>query len=288
MDSIRLKARAKINLGLDVTGLRDDGYHEVRMIMQTVSLYDRIIINKTREPGITITSNLSYIPLNENNLMYRAADMLISEFKIDGGVTMDLRKLIPVSAGLAGGSADAAAVLFGMDRLFDLGIGAEGLMKRAVTIGADVPYCIMRGTVLAEGIGEKLTRLLPMPQCSVIIAKPGVNVSTRLVYESLDMNAAVRHPDIDAILDGIRRGSLDNIAANMGNVLETVTIPMHPVIASIKADMKSYGAINAMMSGSGPSVFGIFDDNEAAKRCLTYIRDKGEARQAYITDIFNV
>ena len=288
MDSIRLRARAKINLGLDVIGLRDDGYHEVRMIMQTVGLYDRIIIEKTKEPGIVITSNLPYIPLNENNLMYKASDMLISEFGIKEGVVMDLNKFIPVAAGMAGGSSDAASVLYGMNKIFDLGLSMRELMERGVRIGADVPYCIMRGTALAEGIGEKLTRLAPMPECSVIVAKPAINVSTKLVYESLDMNGVESHPDIDAVIDGLESKNLHKIADNMGNVLEKVTIPMHPVIDAIKKDMCSHGAINSMMSGSGPTVFGLFDDKKAAKSCLDYLRNKSEARQIYITDIFNV
>ena len=288
MDSIKLRARAKINLGLDVIGLRDDGYHEVRMIMQTVGLYDRIIIEKTKSPGIAITSNLPYIPLNENNLMYKTADMLISEFGIKEGVSMDLNKFIPVAAGMAGGSSDAASVLYGMNKIFDLGLSMRELMERGVRIGADVPYCIMRGTALAEGIGEKLTRLAPMPECSVIVAKPAINVSTKLVYESLDMNGVESHPDIDAVIDGLESKNLHKIADNMGNVLEKVTIPMHPVIDAIKKDMCSHGAINSMMSGSGPTVFGLFDDKKAAKSCLDYLRNKSEARQIYITDIFNV
>lgn len=288
MDTIKLRARAKINLGLDVTGLREDGYHEVRMIMQTVKLYDRIIITKTKTPGISITANLPYVPTNESNLMYKAADMLIKEFGIKEGVEMDLNKFIPVAAGMAGGSSDAASVLYGFNKLFGLGLSIGELMERAVRIGADVPYCIMRGTALAEGIGEKLTRLSPMPQCRIIVAKPAVSVSTALVYESFDMGGSVIHPDIDAIIEGLDAGSLDRIADNMGNVLEGVTIPMHPVIASIKNKMREYGAINAMMSGSGPTVFGLFDDTAAAYKCLEYLRNDGEARQVYITDVFNV
>ena len=288
MDSIRLKARAKINLGLDVTGIREDGYHEVKMVMQTVGLYDRIIIEKTKEPGIVITSNLSYIPLNENNLMYKAADMLMREFDIDEGVHMDLRKFIPVAAGMAGGSSDAAAVFYGMNRMFGLGLDIEQLKERAVKVGADVPYCLIRGTMLATGIGEKLDRLPPMPQCAIVVAKPPVNVSTRMVYEKLDMSSDIRHPDIDAVIRGLENGDLVQIAESMGNVLEDVTIPMHPVIDTIKRDMKRFGAINAMMSGSGPTVFGIFDDKQQAQICLNHMREQGSARQAYITDVYNV
>jgi 4-diphosphocytidyl-2-C-methyl-D-erythritol kinase len=288
MDTLRLRAQGKINLGLDVTGIREDGYHEVRMVMQTVGLYDRIILEKTKEPGIVITANLPYVPTNENNLMYKAAKLLIDEFGITEGIRMDLNKFIPVAAGMAGGSTDAAAVLFGINKMFGLKLTRRQLMERGVTLGADVPYCIMRGTALAEGIGEELTRLRPMPDCGIVIAKPGVNVSTKLVYEKLDMDGVKKHPDIDAIIMALKDGDIGGIAANMGNVLEDVTIPMHPVIASIKEDMMARGAINAMMSGSGPTVFGIFTDMEAARDCVEFLRDKKESRQTYLTEPFNV
>lgn len=288
MDSIRLKARAKINLGLDVIGLLDNGYHEVRMVMQTVGMYDRIIIEKSKVPGIEITANIPYIPLNESNLMYKAADMLIKEFDIKEGVKMDLNKFIPVAAGMAGGSTDAASVLFGMNKIFDLGLSTKALMERGVSIGADVPYCVMRGTALAEGIGEKLSKLSPMPDCSILIAKPPINVSTKLVYTELDSAECKEHPDIDGIIDGLNRGDLGDIAQKMGNVLEGVTIPMHPVIDSIKKDMIEHGAINAMMSGSGPTVFGIFEDAKDARKCLEFIREKGDAKQVFTTEPFNI
>jgi 4-diphosphocytidyl-2-C-methyl-D-erythritol kinase len=288
MDTLRLRAQGKINLGLDVTGIREDGYHEVRMVMQTVGLYDRIILEKTKEPGIVITANLPYVPTNENNLMYKAAKLLIDEFGITEGIRMDLNKFIPVAAGMAGGSTDAAAVLFGINKMFGLKLTRRQLMERGVTLGADVPYCIMRGTALAEGIGEELTRLRPMPDCGIVIAKPGVNVSTKLVYEKLDMDGVKKHPDIDAIITALKDGDIGGVAANMGNVLEDVTIPMHPVIASIKEDMMARGAINAMMSGSGPTVFGIFTDMEAARDCVEFLRDKKESRQTYLTEPFNV
>ncbi len=288
MDTLRLRAQGKINLGLDVTGIREDGYHEVRMVMQTVGLYDRIILEKTKEPGIVITANLPYVPTNENNLMYKAAKLLIDEFGITEGIRMDLNKFIPVAAGMAGGSTDAAAVLFGINKMFGLKLTRRQLMERGVTLGADVPYCIMRGTALAEGIGEELTRLRPMPDCGIVIAKPGVNVSTKLVYEKLDMDGVKKHPNIDAIITALKDGDIGGVAANMGNVLEDVTIPMHPVIASIKEDMMARGAINAMMSGSGPTVFGIFTDMEAARDCVEFLRDKKESRQTYLTEPFNV
>ena len=287
MKSIKLKARAKINLGLDVLGKRPDGYHEVRMVMQTVGLYDRIIIRKTKEKGIKIVTNLSFLPVNENNLVYKAASLLMEEFHIEEGVYIDLNKFIPVAAGMAGGSSDAASVLYGINRLFDLKLSSQQLMERGVKIGADVPYCIMRGTALAEGIGEKLSRLAPVPDMYLVIAKPPISVSTKQVYESLDMNKEIEHPDIDGIIDAINQKDVNAIAAKMGNVLESVTIPLYPVIDKIKQDMIRLGAVTAMMSGSGPTVFGVFCNKEKAMECVEYLKGAQDAKQVYITDIFN-
>lgn len=287
MDSIRLKARAKINLGLDVLGKRENGYHDVRMVMQTIGIYDRIIINKIPEDEIRIKSNLYFLPVNENNLMYKAAKLLKDKCGYSGGVEIDLNKFIPVSAGLAGGSTDAASTLFGINKLFDLSLSMQELMEIGVEIGADVPYCIMRGTALAEGIGEKLTPLDPLPRTWILIAKPPINVSTKLVYESLDMNGVNEHPDIDGLIDAIRKKDIKGVCSCMGNVLENVTVPLYPVIDSIKKDMLEHGAINAMMSGSGPTVFGIFPDEKTTLECQAFLKRKGEARQVYITESFN-
>ena len=213
MESIRLKARAKINLGLDVLRKREDGYHDVRMVMQTIGIYDRLIITRIPEEDIRIKSNLFFLPVNENNLIYKAAKLLKDSFGFAGGVEIDLNKFIPVSAGLAGGSTDAASTLFGLNRLFDLGLSTKELMELGVSIGADVPYCVMRGTALAEGIGEKLTALPPLPRCWILIAKPPINVSTKLVYESLDMNGVDRHPDIDGLIDAIKRQDINGICS---------------------------------------------------------------------------
>lgn len=287
MESIRLKGRAKINLGLDVLRKREDGYHDVRMVMQTIGIYDRLIITKIPEEDIRIKSNLFFLPVNENNLIYKAAKLLKDRCGFAGGVEIDLNKFIPVSAGLAGGSTDAASTLFGINRLFDLGLSTKDLMELGVSIGADVPYCVMRGTALAEGIGEKLTALPPLPRCWILIAKPPINVSTKLVYESLDMNGVDRHPDIDGLIDAIKRQDINGVCSLMGNVLENVTVPLYPVIESIKNDMMDNGAINAMMSGSGPTVFGIFPDEETTLKCQAFLKNKGEARQVYITESFN-
>ena len=287
MDEIKLKALAKINLGLDVVRRREDGYHEVRMVMQTIHLYDQLRIQKSETPGIQIHSNLSFLPVNENNLVYKAGKLLMDEFDIHTGVSVELNKRIPVAAGMAGGSTDAAAMLYGMNQLFGLKLKRKDLMERGVQIGADVPYCIMRGTALAEGIGEKLSSLPPMVKCPVLIAKPAVSVSTKFVYQNLKLNEQTPHPDIDALITDIRNSDLDNICADMGNVLETVTIPNYPVIAQIKEQMLKSGAKASMMSGSGPTVFGLFGDEETARRAQAEMKASGLAKQVYLTSIYN-
>lgn len=288
MDKIKLKALGKINLGLDVLGRRPNGYHDVRMVMQTVYLYDQILLEKTDKEGISLKTNLFYLPVNENNLAYRAAKMLIDEFTIKEGVHISLEKHIPVAAGMAGGSSNAAAVLYGMNRLFQLGLTDQELMERGVKLGADVPYCIMRGTVLAEGIGEELTPLPAMPKCHVLLAKPPISVSTQKVYEKLDAQEVTKHPDIDGILLGLQTGDLKKITSSMGNVLENVTITEYPQIERIKDVMKEEGALNAMMSGSGPTVFGIYDDKMHARRAAARIREEQLAKQVHVTTMHNV
>lgn len=287
MDNITLKALAKINLGLDVVRRREDGYHEVRMIMQTIHLYDKLEIKKTTASGITITSNLSYVPTNENNLVYKAGKLLMDEFDIKEGVSVDLQKRIPVAAGMAGGSSDAATMLYGLNEIFGLGLTRQQLMERGVKIGADVPYCLMRGTALAEGIGEKLTSLPPMVKCPVLIAKPQISVSTKFVYENLKLDENTIHPDVDQLVTDIKNKDLHAIAGHMGNVLETVTIPEYPIIAEIKAQMMKSGAINSMMSGSGPTVFGLFEDEEIARKAYDDMVASGLAKQIYLTSIYN-
>lgn len=287
MDKMELKALGKINLGLDVLGKRPDGYHDVRMVMQTIYLYDQITITKRKEPGIGLSTNLFYLPVNENNLAYRAAKLLMDEFEIRSGVDIFLEKHIPVAAGMAGGSSNAAAVLYGINRMFDLGLSMEELMKRSVSLGADVPYCIMRGTVLAEGIGEILTPLPPMPRCQIVVAKPPVSVSTKMVYEKIDSRRIVEHPDIDGIIEGLKEGDVTKIASRMGNVLEQVTVEEYPVIDKIKKLMNEGGAKGAMMSGSGPTVFGIFTEKSLAKKAALKIREAGLAKQVYVTNVHN-
>lgn len=286
-DTLALRALAKINLGLDVLGRRENGYHDVRMIMQTIYLYDNVTLEKTEEEGISLTTNLFYLPENKNNIAYQAADMLMREFPLPGGIRIHLDKHIPVSAGLAGGSSNAAAVLVGMNIMYDLGLSQKDLMERGVALGADVPYCVMRGTVLAEGIGEILTPVDPLPKCHILIAKPGISVSTKAVYEKLDSGEIKAHPDIDAIIDGLRAQDIRKVAASMGNVLEQVTVEAYPVIEAIKDAMKEQGALNAMMSGSGPTVFGIFETKADAKRAREAILRRKLARQVYVANVHN-
>lgn len=287
-DTVTLKALAKINLGLDVLGRRDNGYHDVRMVMQTIYLYDNVTLEKTEEAGIHLECNLFYLPVDETNIAYKAAKLLMDEFDIQEGVRITLDKHIPVAAGMAGGSANAAAVLVGMNRLFSLGLSQTELMERGVSLGADVPYCVMRGTVLAEGIGEILTPLPPMPKCCILVAKPGISVSTKMVYEKLDSKELTEHPDIDGILEGLDKQDLQKVASSMGNVLETVTIGDYPIIEEIKNVMKEAGALNAMMSGSGPTVFGIFDDRAKAREAQARIRERQIAKQVYLANVHNV
>lgn len=287
-NTLTLKALAKINLGLDVLGRRDNGYHDVRMVMQTIYLYDNVTLTRTEELGIQVETNLSYLPVGENNIAYKAAKLLIDEFDIREGVHIKLDKRIPVAAGMAGGSSNAAAVLVGMNRLFGLGLHQSELMERGVKLGADVPYCVMRGTALAEGIGEELSSLPPMPKCYILVAKPAISVSTKWVYETLDAKEIVEHPDIDGLLQGLGEQDLTKIASSMGNVLESVTIDKYPIIETIKDAMKEAGALNAMMSGSGPTVFGIFDNRKVAKEAWYKLRNMDCAKQVYLANVHNV
>lgn len=288
MKQIKLKAYAKINLGLDVLRKREDGYHEVRMIMQTIRLFDRLTMTKIRKNNIYLQTNLCFLPTDERNLVYRAVKMMKEEFDIQEGVRIELDKKIPVCAGMAGGSTDAAAALVGMNRLFQLKLSEKQLMEYGVRLGADVPYCIMRGTALSEGIGEKLSRVSPIPDCHILIAKPNINVSTKFVYENLNLPALKTHPDIDLLLEALEKGDLYTLASNLGNVLETVTIDRYPVIEQIKKSMMAKGAIGALMSGSGPTVFGIFDSEKKMRDAYREVRKIQPVRQVYMTEPFQM
>lgn len=280
INKITRKAYAKINLGLDVLRRRPDGYHEVKMIMQTVSLYDILTFVKQDE-GITVTTDKKELPGDENNLIYKAAKLLMDTYHISGGVRIELQKNIPMAAGMAGGSTDAAAVFHGMNEMFALGMSEEEMCALGVKIGADVPYCIQGGTALSEGIGEVLTKLPDTPDCFLLIAKPDIDVSTKYVYENLHANELQYHPDIDGMREAIEAGNLQGVTERMENVLETVTVQKYPVIEEIKNFMKENGARNALMSGSGPTVFGVFHTQEEAQKVLEKLAEKDLAKQLF-------
>lgn len=261
---IKLEAHAKVNLSLDVLNKREDGYHNLRMIMQTIQLCDNVSIQKIPS-GIEIDCVAAYVPNNNTNIAFKAAEAMIRKYNLDAGVKIKIDKKIPVAAGLAGGSADAAAVLKGINTLFNLGIEQDELMDLGRTIGADVPYCIMGGTALAEGIGEKLTSLPLLSNVPILIVKPKVGISTAWVYKNLDLNKISSRPDTEALINAIKNKDIKFIANNMRNVLESVTVKKQPVIDKIKRTLLNKGALGSMMSGSGPSVFGIFDDKEKAE-----------------------
>ncbi|MDE7334523.1 MAG: 4-(cytidine 5'-diphospho)-2-C-methyl-D-erythritol kinase [Lachnospiraceae bacterium] len=286
MDSITRKAYAKINLGLDVIRKRPDGYHEVKMIMQTVDIWDLLTFRKISNPGIFLSADRQEIPAGADNLVYKAADLILQEYDVSGGVEIVLEKHIPVAAGMAGGSTDAAAVFHGLNQLFDLGMSLGEMQRLGVKIGADVPYCIMGGTALSEGIGEVLTPLEPPPACTLLVAKPDISVSTKFVYENLHADKLTRHPDIDGMIEAVREGNLAGITERMENVLETVTIKEYPVIQKIKKAMTGKGAENALMSGSGPTVFGIFKEENTAREAEKEIKKQGLASQVFVTAFY--
>lgn len=283
MNQIVIKAMAKVNLGLDVLRRLENGYHEVKMVMQTVDLYDELTVTKEGTEEIIITSNTGELPLNEDNLIYKAAKLLFEKAGCAYGVSIHLNKNIPIAAGMAGGSTDAAATLLALNALFEFGFSKEELAEIGVKIGADVPYCIYGGTYLSEGIGEVLTKLPDAPDCYIVIAKPPIGVSTKYVYENLHIETVKEHPDMDGMVDAIKQNSLQGVVNKMGNVLETVTIKRYPEIERMKQCLLDNGAMNALMSGSGPTVFGIFTEKETADKALGELEKTGLVKQGFVT-----
>ena len=288
MDYISVKARAKINLTLDVTGKRPDGYHELRMIMQTVELYDKVFVKKIEKPVIKIKTNLEWLPTDNRNLAYKAAEVIKERYNIPGGVFIELKKTIPVAAGLAGGSADCAAVLYAMNILYNLKIKREELAAIALELGSDVPYCLMRGTALAEGRGEILTRLPACPEAWIVLAKPAVGMSTAAVYKAIDAIDGYAHPDTEGMIDAINKSDINAVASKLSNVLENASIPMCPMIGDIKKMLSDMGAVGVLMSGSGPTAYGIFKDKETAQKAADNVKKTFNIRDVYTTKIFNV
>ncbi len=266
MNSITEKAYGKLNLSLDVCGRRTDGYHLVRMIMQTVNIFDTVILTKNEGQDIILTTDSGRIPAGPDNLVVRAAQVMRREYHISSGLDIHLSKRIPIAAGMAGGSADAAAVFRGMNRLFSAGASAKRLRELALPLGADIPYCISGGTQLCEGIGEILTPVPGMPDCGLIVVKPDLDVSTGWVYKAFDSipEDELHHPDVGGMADAIRRGDLPGIAGRLGNVLEQKTGAEYPVIGELENFLLQHGAMGSIMTGSGPTVFALFDGKAAA------------------------
>lgn len=286
MEKLSLKAYAKINLALDVLRRREDGYHDVKMIMQNIGIYD--VLEFTADPEksgseIIITTNREDIPTDGRNLIYKAASLMFDEYNLQGSIHINLIKNIPVEAGMAGGSTDCAATLIAVNQLFNLGADKKRLMELGVTLGADVPYCVLAQTALSEGIGEVLTPVDPIPDCYILVAKPPVNVSTKMVYTNLHLNELKRHPNVDGMTEALKGGDLKTICTYMENVLESVTVKLHPEIEELKNIMKEQGALNAIMSGSGPTVFGIFEDRDVAQQSADYIINRELSREVFVT-----
>jgi len=287
MNSIAIKAYAKINLGLDVIRKRPDGYHDIKTIMQTVNLYDTVSIKKTKFHSVTVSSNLSYLPTDHRHLAYKAVQIFREIYPLRDGLSIFLNKRIPVSAGLAGGSADAAATLIGLNKLYKTELSLDELISLGAKLGADVPFCLTLGTALAEGIGEKLEILPPMPDCHILLVKPDINVSTKHVYENLHLDEETVHPDIDGILKAIKGNDLYGITALLKNIMESVTVREYPILEDIKVKMKENGALASVMSGSGPTVYGIFDDLSKAEKARDLFKSSPCGKHVILTKPYN-
>ena len=278
---MKIKAYAKINISLDIVGKREsDGYHLLKMIMQNIDLYDEISIEKQKE-GITISCNKNYVPTDSRNLAYKAASLFKETYNIEDGVHIDIVKNIPVSAGLAGGSTDAAAVLKLMNKIFEVNVSDEELMNIGLKLGADIPYCINGGTALCEGIGEKITTLPPFKDKILVLVKPSFGVSTKEVSKAFNLDRVRVHPKTENLIKAMEQDDLYYVANNMKNLLENVTLRKHNILIKIKEDMNRYGAVGSMMSGSGPSVFAFFDDMLKAQKC--YEKMKENYREVFLT-----
>jgi len=287
MKEIRLKARAKINITLDIVGKRDNGYHEVEMVMQTIDLYDKLLLKKQKKDTISLKTNLPYLPTDERNLVYKIIDYMKQTYNIRAGVYASLYKMIPVAAGMAGGSSDGAQTIIGMNRLFELNLNQNEMMKIGEKFGSDIPYCIVQGTALAAGLGEKITYLEPFPEVNVLIVKPRFSMSTKRVYEQFQLDEVQEHPNTQAVVQAIKNKDIDYICKHLVNVLETVTPKLHPEINGIKLYLKELGADGVLMSGSGPTVFGLFKKKKQAENALKCITKQNNMQFVYLTGIYN-
>jgi 4-diphosphocytidyl-2-C-methyl-D-erythritol kinase len=289
MEFIKVKARAKINIALDVTGKRTDGYHELKSVMQTLSLHDTLFIKKVRKENyLKLVCSKEWLPADERNLVYRAAAYMINEYKTDTGLYIELDKKIPVSAGLAGGSSDCAATLIGIRNLFRLPLSNGDLAVIGARFGADVPFCVLRGTMLAEGVGERLTRLPPFPPVFVLLVKPPFSVSTSEVFSEYRANENER-TDFDLLVKHISNQDITGICSQMKNALESVTAGKIRMVADLREAMDGNGAAGSLMSGSGPTVYGLFERKEDMEKAESVIRERfPEINEIIATRIFNV
>lgn len=280
MDMISLKAKAKVNLSLDVTGIRADGYHEMRMINHSIDLED-VLTFEANDEGIILTSNDHSIPLDERNLVMKVALKLQQKFNIKQGVEIHLEKRIPAQAGLAGGSSDAAATLKGLNTIWKLNLSRPELLAIGVTIGADVPYCLVGGTALVEGIGEKITPLKGLKSMPVLVVKPDINIATPWAFEKLDKQTIEKHPDINGLIRLLEANDYTGLKDTIGNVFEAVAFATYPEIAEIKKEMLAQGAMASIMTGSGSTVIGYYSDQEMAEQ--SYRRFKETYAMCFIT-----
>lgn len=291
MSTVTVPAYAKINLCLDVVNRRPDGYHTVKMLMQSLKLHDTLYLSRTNDPGITVIpyapENDPSIPWDERNLVYQAASLFFQTYSITGGVHIAVDKQIPAAAGLAGGSSDAAAALKGLNILFDTNCSLEELQQLGVKLGADVPYCLMLGTALAEGIGEQLTALPKAPHCYCTLVKPAEGISTKYIYEHLDLSPDTLHPDTSAALAAVAAHDKKALCAALGNILEPVAAMLCPEVEKLKADLISLGADGVLMTGSGPTVFGLFETKEASFHAAEYFCAHGYPTTTFSTEFYD-
>lgn len=274
---LTIKGNAKINLTLDVLYKREDGFHQVEMIMQSIDLADVLHLEERKTGNISIATTIARLPCDQRNLAYRAAALLKETFQVKNGVHIFLEKNIPVAAGLAGGSADAASVLIGLNQLWKLGLSTNELEMLGAKLGSDIPFCIKGGTVLATGRGELLQPLAEIKPCYIVLAKPPIGVSTAWVYRQYRGQDVKTHPNTLGVKSSLEQGDLTGVAKGLCNVLETVTIPVHPEIKKLKQSMMQHGAMASLMSGSGPTVFGLVEEQAKAEYIAEKLRSKSAA-----------
>lgn len=287
MNEVRMISRAKINISLDVVRKRSDGYHDLSMIMQTINLYDKVNLRIVKSKGIVIETNLPFLPVDQRNLVYRIIEYMLEIYDISEGIYVDLYKMIPIAAGLAGGSANAAATIKGMNLLFDLKLSLQEMIGIGKLFGADIPYCLVEGTVLAEGIGDVMTLLPDFPECNIVIVKPNIGVSTAAAFGKLQTQKILKRPNNNLLIEAIEKKDLITISQNMVNVLEEVSIQDYQEIEIIKNQLMNHGALGALMSGSGSAVFGIFNSTEAADQAASMMKKIDFVKFVYSTNIYN-